>query len=417
MLQFILSSYHMHRVLNLRSLAIAVQVALLALALGLDDYPIEKAQVLIVLTLELVFHIFSLTYYKKRLHAKNWELSLQLLADLGFLSLLLLFTGGATNAFVSLLLLPVAIAAVSVNARWLALISIAAVSSYSLLLFALPSPHMHHGSMQEHYIGMWLNFLFSCAVISLLVGKLAHEVNKRNNSIARFREEQLKQEQVLSLGLASAQVTHQLATPLASIQLLIDELEEEYPNEVLLSQIQEQMQRCSNNLEHFRQLAVDSKEQSIKHISVKELLCELEEHLQLNFSDANISLTLAGDSSPLIASESGLVSAIINLLQNALRASLRNNNSKVDISLISKKESSDKNANPIKHLIIQVQDYGTGFTDERLSELGEAPVESKDGLGLAVFLSHTTIERLGGKLILKNNKDHHGLAEIHIPFI
>jgi two-component system sensor histidine kinase RegB len=153
----------------------------------------------------------------------------QICADIVFLSLLLFFSGGATNAFVSLLLIPIAIAAVTLSPILLALVAILAITSYSILLWFLPMSVMH-GNMQGHFIGMGINFLFSTLVVALVVGKMARSINRQELAIAAYRENLLKQEQVTSLGVASAQVTHQLATPIATVQLLTEELSDDFPD-------------------------------------------------------------------------------------------------------------------------------------------------------------------------------------------
>ncbi|MFM9745868.1 hypothetical protein ACKI2C_50795, partial [Streptomyces brasiliscabiei] len=84
---------------------------------------------------------------------------MQLTADVLFLSVLLSLSGGATNAFVSLLLLPIMIAAVSVSAKGLAYIAVLAISAYSLLLYKMPQHSMHHMDMTSHFVGMWVNFV------------------------------------------------------------------------------------------------------------------------------------------------------------------------------------------------------------------------------------------------------------------
>ena len=90
----------------------------------------------------------------------------------------------------------------------------------------------HHGmDMSSHYLGMWFNFLISSLVLTTSVAYIAKRMRKQDVELSFMREAQLRQEKLLALGTASAQMAHQLATPLASLRLLVDEVVEETPKQ------------------------------------------------------------------------------------------------------------------------------------------------------------------------------------------
>lgn len=105
-----------------------------------------------------------------------------------FLTILLSLSGGATNAFVSLLLLPIMIAAITLSARGLAYIAILAIAAYSLLLIRMPEHSMHQMNMNGHFIGMWVNFVISACVIALVIGAMNRALQQRERTIAKVRE-------------------------------------------------------------------------------------------------------------------------------------------------------------------------------------------------------------------------------------
>src|SRR5690606_22848663 len=71
-------------------------------------------------------------------------LGLQLLADVLVLSWLLFFTGGATNPFVSLYLLPIAIAAAVIRPAYVWLVvGVTSLCYAFLLVWYRPLPHVH----------------------------------------------------------------------------------------------------------------------------------------------------------------------------------------------------------------------------------------------------------------------------------
>ena len=146
------------RLLFLRTVSIMLQlisVMVLHFTIGSAD---NIGVLFLVIAFETLFHLASIAYFS-RLNASNLGLTLQILADIAFLSLLMLFSGGATNAFVSLLLLPLIIAAVCLPIKWLTLCALVAVGSYTLLILNMPSHDMHHMDMHEHFVGMWINFV------------------------------------------------------------------------------------------------------------------------------------------------------------------------------------------------------------------------------------------------------------------
>src|SRR5690606_17575040 len=95
------------------------------------------------------------------------ELVSQLLLDVLALSILLYFSGGSTNPFVSLYLLPIAIAAAVVRPAYVWFIVGVTSLCYSfLLVWFVPLPHVHglhdHNSpFSLHILGMWFTFILA----------------------------------------------------------------------------------------------------------------------------------------------------------------------------------------------------------------------------------------------------------------
>ncbi|HEX6590682.1 MAG TPA: ATP-binding protein, partial [Moraxellaceae bacterium] len=67
--------------------------------------------------------------------------------------------------------------------------------------------------------------------------------------------------------------------------------------------------------------------------------------------------------------------------------------------------------------IIEIEDDGPGIAPEIAGRLGQAFVSSRDdGLGLGYFLSHATINQMGGQIHLKALKPHGTLTELRLPW-
>jgi two-component system sensor histidine kinase RegB len=398
------SNNQIRMLLILRTVAIAIQLLLILFVnLGLS-YELPWAPLFIVIVLELLFTFTSFAFYRQKQHISQFALLIQICADILFLSLLLFFSGGATNAFVSLLLIPIAIAAVTLTPYLLAMVALLAIVSYSVLLWFLPMSVMH-GNMQGHFIGMGINFLFSALVVALVVGKMARSINQQELAIAAYRENLLKQDQVTSLGVASAQVTHQLATPIATVQLLADELNEDFPNNNIIADMQSQLKRCSDSLDDFRSMVFSIKEQTTSSNTVNNLIIQILDNVRVNYPDINVELIKKHQEDVAIMADASLLPAILNLINNAIRATKMNNENKIHLTSQVRKDD--------WQLIIR--DFGQGFTLEKLKQLGVKPVNSEQGLGMAVFLSHASLERLGGKLVLTNHHDGGALVTLSLP--
>ena len=110
------------RLFLLRTVAIIIQLLTVLIVYFVMSLQIALLPLAIVIMVEIVFHTLSILVFRKR-NAGNLAIVFQLIADVVFLTVLLSFSGGATNAFVSLLLLPIVIAAVSLPAGYLLFIS------------------------------------------------------------------------------------------------------------------------------------------------------------------------------------------------------------------------------------------------------------------------------------------------------
>ena len=210
------------RLLMLRSGAIVVQLIAVLSVYFLLDHQIALMPLLGVIAVEAVFQLASVFAYRQVSQAKPAGMLMQLTADVLFLTILLSLSGGATNAFVSLLLLPIMIAAITLGARGLAYIAVLAIAAYSLLLIKMPEHSMHQINMSGHFISMWVNFVLSACVIALVIGAMNRALQQRERTISKVREKQLRSEQLVILDGAAAQITHQLATPIANLQLLFE---------------------------------------------------------------------------------------------------------------------------------------------------------------------------------------------------
>ncbi|ESP94509.1 MULTISPECIES: ATP-binding protein [Pseudoalteromonas] len=396
------------QLLLLRSIAIVLQLILVLISIVLLDKNIPHQPVFTIIALESLFQLFSIIMYRRNREISERAMTLQLVADIVFLSLLLSFLGGASNAFVSLLLLPCIIAAVTVSIGYVLFVSSSALLAYGYLYVAVTMPMHHHGMhMGEHLLGMFVNFVFMVVVTVGVVAILVKRIREREALLAKTREKQLQQEQLLALGSAAAQVTHQLATPIAHLNLLLEELQEDFPEHPAVAEMNSPISQCRVQLEGFRAqtelLKLKRQEQSQSSNYVLE---QLEELMTLQYPEQ--SLTISEQTSSVdVNGDPMLVPALLNLIVNAAKANERAGKFKIELTAYVRRGS--------WHLTIK--DQGKGIAQQKLENLGKFVVESDTGFGMALLLTNATLERVDGELQLENLDEGGVLSTVVLPII
>src|SRR5580658_9997282 len=172
--------------------------------------------------------------------------------DIAELGALLYLTGGLENPFSFLLLGPVLIAATALPPRMTLLIGTFAMLCATVLVFFhydLPWETPHGLELPETYmVGVWLSILLAIGYIGVYTWQVAEEARQLSDALAAT-ELVLAREQHLSQldGLAAA-AAHELGTPLATITLVVREieraLEANSPHADDVKLLREQAQRC-----------------------------------------------------------------------------------------------------------------------------------------------------------------------------
>lgn len=151
---------------------------------------------------------------------------LHLAVDIAALGWQLYWSGGPANPFVSLFVVPIALATALLPVRAVVATAAMAVAAYSLLwLDHAPLPHVH-GEFDLHLLGMWLNFLLTAAVLAFFGSRIAAELARQRAALAAERERAARDEGVLAVATLAAGAAHALNTPLATLSVLLADLRE-----------------------------------------------------------------------------------------------------------------------------------------------------------------------------------------------
>ena len=376
-----------------RSFSIACQIAAAYLAKSVFSFPLNVSGVAIVVSCLLAFNIFTWFRSNTVTEAAATEIFIQLLIDVIALSALFYFAGGATNPFVSMYLLPLAMSAVLLSPRWVWLLAGISIAAYSYLMWGIDtaSEHAQHTdqSFNLHILGMWVSFVLSAGVIAFFVVKMRASLQQKDQQLQAASEQAIKDEKLVSLGALAASTAHEMGTPLGTIQLIVADLHENNISQLEIDILLEQVKRCKQALNEMSNAASDLHAQGKNLTSFKPFLENLLAGWQQDRPNVNLTTQLIGENNAGVAAEKTLAKALVNLLDNAADASPESVN-----------VTSSWQAHEAK---IIIADQGEGIDPDLLSDIGSKPYSSKpDGIGLGAFLAHEIIQRLGGAIQLKN---------------
>jgi two-component system sensor histidine kinase RegB len=371
-------------------------------------------EILIALVILTTVNLLTFSRLRQQLPVTDVEFFIQLLIDLACLSAVFYFSGGANNPFVSYFLVPICISAATLSSRYTLSITTLSIISYSVLLFfniPLPAlaPHQHHGenTLNLHVLGMWLNFFISAGLITYFVVKMARDLRQQEARLNRWREDQLRDEQVMAVATLAAGTAHELGTPLSSIKLLLNELRDEYYSNAALQKdltlLQDQVAHCSTILRNLIATAEQTKDGQTAKEPIESYCKTLLENWQLMRPDVVAQIHLASSNVAIECQfHPTIAQAILNLLNNAADASPAQ--IQIDIRC------------DTQQLYWTITDEGPGITEEIQSRLGKTFVSTKNkGMGIGLLLTQATINRYGGEVRLYNRAVRGAITELVLP--
>jgi len=370
------------------------------------------------------------------------EIFTQISVDVFTIAALLYLTGGASNPITWVFLLPLIITAIMLPQAYAWYMVILTTSLYTMLIafnIPLPSiePHMPDPTMIQsnvesyrmlqnahvmhdksyfslHMFGMWFGFVFSAGLVAFFVVELARTLRVQERSLAEARENALRDERVVALGTLAASAAHDMGTPLGTIAIVAHELEQEYPghrypdlNGKMLI-MQQQINRCKEALSVMSASAGEMRAESGGVILLTDYIDDVIKQWRTHKPGAKLSFFIdpqVAINAKIIA-ERTLTHSLINILNNAAEASP----TELGIEFHATWD--------LDNITIKIRDFGPGFSSEIVEFAGKQPVVSKKrGLGVGLFLTYSTINRLGGNINLYNSDSGGACVEITLPLL
>lgn len=385
----------------LRWLAVAGQAVTVALVVYGLGIPLPAAPLWCGIALLALFNLWASWRARRALHVTAMEVFAHASVDIAVLAWLIGWSGGAMNPFATLFLLPIALIAVALPARWVSGTALLCCIGYALSAWlGKPLPHVHGlfgDTFDLHLAGMAVMFAISAAVITFFLTRLARALRERERELARLREQFARNEGILALATHAAAVAHELNTPLATLTLMVeDQLDGVAATRTDVETMASLVDACRDRV---RELAAPADCEVADCRSIARSLDDAIGRWQLVRPAIALERIGRVDAPAGGALDVGVGHLLQALLNNAADASERAGDSRVALRI----EIVDA------ELVGSVRDYGSDF-EFAGQDLPRTLFRSRKpgGLGVGLALSHATVERLGGTLSVQAAPDGNG---------
>jgi signal transduction histidine kinase len=254
----------------------------------------------------------------------------------------------------------------------------------------------------------------------ILSDEIGQIMRSRNETVAALRrqEDELaaalrrleEQDRLVSLGLLSASVAHELNTPLAVLNGSIEKLIETTEDQPALDRLA-RMQRVAQRLQKISESLVDFsrvRHQQMGPLTIRPLIDEAWALVAIDDKSAAVEFTnhVAVDEA-VIGNPDRLVQVFVNLLRNALNA-VEPGSGKIDV----------RSRNGPRGITIGVEDNGRGISADVLPEIFDAFVSTRldaRGTGLGLTVAEGIVRQHGGTISASNRPEGGARLEVTLP--
>ncbi len=226
------------------------------------------------------------------------------------------------------------------------------------------------------------------------IGDLAREFDGMARAIQEREHRLIRSEQLATVGRMSAQITHEIRNPLASIALYVELLGDELgvqseEGKRLAASIGAEVDRLSEITESYLRF-VRLPKPKLDREDLGEIVANVMEFSRAELALAGVSLELAiaPGVSPVAADESQLRQVLLNLSRNAREAMVTGGKLRVSVW-----------APDAEHVRLSIADTGPGIAPANMTQIFDPFFSTKDrGTGLGLALVQQIVGEHGGRL-------------------
>ncbi|MFD1105582.1 ATP-binding protein [Sphingobium olei] len=405
---------NMALLVQLRWLAIAGQVATILLTHFAMGITLPLGSMLVVPCIAALMNVGSLMILRRRTDITHAELFLALLFDVLALTTQLYLSGGATNPFLSLYLVQVALGAVLLH-RWSVWGIVAVSTACAAILAFVHRPLYLSGALEGHLfdlhiVGTWVCLTMVAVLLVLFMTPINRNIQERESHLARLRQQAAEEEHIVRMGLLASGAAHELGTPLAQLAVVLGDwrhMPQIAGNPALIEEVEEMeaaVRRCKSILTGVLMSAGEARGEAPEVTDVRHFI----ERIAQDWRAANPGMPLRCDFGPhdypRIIADPVIRQAVTNLLDNAREAGA------TYVNMMVSRDS--------QWLHITVRDNGRGFSPDMLADVGKPYRSSKgrQGGGLGLFLVFNVARKLGGRVDASNGADGGAMVQLRLPF-
>jgi len=379
-------------ILKCRSFAILGQFAVVLMAWFWLQISFSMPIVLGVLGVSVFVTILSFWFNRHRAVTPR-HIFIQLAYDVLSFTVLLYFTGGIQNPFTGLYLIQVIIAAVMLSRIYTWSIVLLSCSAYISL--TLTSSHAHHQGhnplLHWHMEGMILSYMISAFLVAGFIGRIVKSHREQRDALLRL-EQQVKEDTMLGqVGLLATNAAHELSSPLSTIGMIADELEDSKSDIELTALLKKQVLRSKHLLQDILLSFGTVRAEEIRRLSIPKYVALLETQCEQRHPRHHVSVTTQTQEPSEWIIPGVLDRAVHNLIDNAVHVCPEESRCIVDLK--------------DEYIVIKISDKGPGIPQQILDKLGQFGSDlSLEKKGLGLYLSHTIIKKLGGEMVFDTQK-------------
>lgn len=347
--------------------------------------------------------------------ATELEVAVQLVIDIAELTALLYLSGGTTNPFASLYLIPVALAAVGLAWQYTLVITVACLGCYGYLIDHSTTLGVMHAGLASafdlHLAAMHVMFAIGAVLLAVALSMMAAEMRRRDQAMATLREEMMRKEHLSAMGVLAAGAAHELSTPLLSMTLLVSELRAARRMDAQvrddLALLEKQIEICKHKLTALLEAARVSRGPNRRAAPIQALVQEVLDKWSIVRPTVRLEVDWRGvDGNLPVDVDEGFSQALVSLLDNAAEASESMSSNLVRLAV----------TGDARGIRLYIDDEGPGLSAEALRRAGKAIFTTKkDGFGLGLALSHANLDRLDGDLTLTRRPGGGTRTTISLP--
>jgi len=240
-------------------------------------------------------------------------------------------------------------------------------------------------------------------------------LRKREDELAAALRRIEEQDRLVSLGLLSASVAHELNTPLAVLAGSIEKLIETNPD----SHTQERlarMQRVTHRLRRISESLVDFsrvRKTQMEPTALRPLIEEAWTLVAIDEKSSHVEfLNYAATVHRVIGNPDRLLQVFVNLLRNALNAIGSDSTGRIEVR--TRREQRDGRAS----IVLTVEDNGQGIPAYVLPDIFDAFVTTRldaHGTGLGLTVAEGIITQHGGTIAASNRPQGGACLEVCLP--